>query len=190
MYVKFPFALHYKKKAKGGLHMPFLLALILALNFPPLWGFGGNALFGNPFIIINKNTNQLAFIDDGKIQVVYPAATGLTSELTPEGLFTVTVKAVRPYYRKKNIPGGAPNNPLGSRWIGFDANGTNGRIYGVHGTNNPQSIGRYITQGCVRLHNHHVEELFERVPIGTSVLIIRSGQSFEEIAKEYGAIKR
>ncbi|RAK22294.1 L,D-transpeptidase-like protein [Anoxybacillus vitaminiphilus] len=170
--------------------MPILFATILAFASSPLWFFGANPLFGNPFIIINKSTNQLAFIDDGKIQVTYPVATGLTTELTPEGMFTVTVKAKQPYYRKKNIPGGAPNNPLGSRWIGFDANGTDGRTYGIHGTNNAQSIGMYITQGCVRLHNHQVEALFEQVPLGTKVLIVRSGQSFEEMAEQYGVIKR
>jgi hypothetical protein len=178
-----------KKGAKGG-YMPLLFAMILAFTSSPLWIFGANPLFGNPFIIINKSTNQLAFIDDGKIQVIYPVATGLTTELTPEGMFTITVKAEQPYYRKKNIPGGAPNNPLGSRWIGFDANGTDGRTYGIHGTNQPQSIGRYITQGCVRLQNHHVEALFEQVPLGTKVLIVRSGQSFEEMAEQYGVIKR
>jgi lipoprotein-anchoring transpeptidase ErfK/SrfK len=178
-----------KKKAKGDF-VPVLLAIILALLFSPLQGLGASPLLGKPFIIINKNTNQLALIDDGKIQVVYPAATGVTNELTPEGLFTVIVKAENPYYRKKNIPGGAPNNPLGSRWIGFNAKGTDGREYGIHGTNSPQSIGKYITQGCVRLHNHNVEALFKRVPIGTKVLIIRSGQPFEEIAKQYGAINR
>jgi lipoprotein-anchoring transpeptidase ErfK/SrfK len=166
--------------------MPVLLAFIVALTFSPLWGLG----VSHPFIIINKQTNELAFIDDGKIQTVYSVATGLTTELTPEGLFTVTVKAKNPYYRKKNIPGGAPNNPLGSRWIGFDAHGTDGRIYGIHGTNVPQSIGKYMTNGCVRLQNDHVEALFEKVPLGTNVLIVRSEQSFEEIDKQYGAIKR
>jgi lipoprotein-anchoring transpeptidase ErfK/SrfK len=141
-----------------------------------------------PFIIINKTTNKLAFIRNGKIEAVYPVATGFNASLTPEGLFTVTVKAKNPYYRKKNIPGGAPNNPLGTRWIGFNARGTDGRVYGIHGTNNPASIGKYVSQGCVRMYNGDVEQLYEKGPIGTKVLIIRSNESFYTIAKRCGAL--
>jgi lipoprotein-anchoring transpeptidase ErfK/SrfK len=165
--------------------MRLLLAMMIMLS--SFWSASVSAV-NQPFIIINKAVNKLAFIRNGKMEAVYPVATGVTTTLTPEGLFTVKVKAKNPYYRKKNIPGGAPNNPLGSRWIGFDANGTDGRTYGIHGTNNPQSIGKYITQGCVRMHNHDVETLFEKVPIGTKVLIIRSNESFYTIAKRYGAL--
>ncbi|MBB6284216.1 L,D-transpeptidase [Geobacillus subterraneus] len=142
-----------------------------------------------PFVIVNKAINKLALVRDGRIEAVYPVATGVNAELTPEGLFTVTVKAENPYYRKKDIPGGAPNNPLGTRWIGFNARGTDGRIYGVHGTNNPASIGGYVSQGCVRMYNRDVEHLYERVPIGARVLILRSNESFYDIAKRYGAIQ-
>ncbi|AMX82973.1 L,D-transpeptidase [Geobacillus subterraneus] len=142
-----------------------------------------------PLVIVNKAINKLALVRDGRIEAVYPVATGVNAELTPEGLFTVTVKAENPYYRKKDIPGGAPNNPLGTRWIGFDARGTDGRIYGVHGTNNPASIGGYVSQGCVRMHNRDVEHLYERVPIGARVLILRSNESFSAIAKRYGVLQ-
>lgn len=141
-----------------------------------------------PFIIINKTVNQLAFIRNGKIEAVYPVATGVNTLLTPEGLFTVTVKAKNPYYRKKNIPGGTPNNPLGTRWIGFNAKGTDGRVYGIHGTNNPSLIGKYVSQGCVRMYNQDVEQLYEKVPIGTKVVIVRSNEPFVAIGKRYGAL--
>jgi lipoprotein-anchoring transpeptidase ErfK/SrfK len=162
----------------------FLLAVML---FVSSFFFDFSAAETTPLIIINKTTNQLAFIHNGKIEV-YPVATGLNESLTPEGLFIVTTKAKNPYYRKKNIPGGAPNNPLGTRWIGFNARGTDGRIYGIHGTNNPASIGKYVSQGCVRMYNPNVEQLYEKVPIGTKVLIIRSNESFYSIAKRYGAL--
>lgn len=154
----------------------------------PLWPLGPNPLPGDPFIIVNKKTNYVAFIEDGEVQDIYKAATGKTNDLTPEGMFTVTVKAINPYYRKKNIQGGAPNNPLGSRWIGFDAENTNGRTYGIHGTNNPYSIGYYVSQGCIRLKNEDVEKLFDQVPIGTKVYITNTWETFEQIAKEKGAI--
>ncbi|MGG3798039.1 L,D-transpeptidase [Metabacillus fastidiosus] len=155
----------------------------------PFWPLGNNPVIGDPYIIINKQTNELAFIDDGEILKTYKIATGKTAQLTPEGEFNITVKAVNPYYRKKNIPGGSSENPLGTRWIGFDAENTEGRIYGIHGTNNESSVGSYVTQGCVRMFNEEVEELFEHIPVGTKVLILKSNESFQTIAKQKGAIE-
>ncbi|CAN7333692.1 L,D-transpeptidase [Rossellomorea sp. LjRoot5] len=167
--------------------MRLLLAFILFAS--PIWPLGRNPIQGDPFIIVNKETNQLAYVDNGKIQATFPVATGKTTALTPEGLFNVTVKAKDPYYRKKNIPGGDPRNPLGTRWIGFDAEGTDGRIYGIHGTNRPSSIGRYISNGCIRMHNKNVEYLFDKAPLGTKVLVVKTKKSFNQLGKEYGALK-
>lgn len=167
--------------------MKLFLALFLTIS--PLWPIGTNPLDGDPFLIVNKKTNLLAYIDDGKIQSIYEVSTGITNDLTPEGEFTIVVKAIDPYYRRKNIPGGSKDNPLGTRWMGFDAKDTDGRTYGIHGNNNPSSIGHYVTQGCVRMHNEKVEELFNKIPIGTKVKIIKSERSFEELAREAGAIK-
>lgn len=166
----------------------YISAFILALSLSPLWPLGPNPIPGDPFIIVNKQTNQVAFIDENRVQTIIEAATGYTSELTPEGLFTVTVKAVNPYYRKKNIIGGDPNNPLGTRWIGFDANDTDGRIYGIHGTNQPESIGKYVSNGCIRLQNQAIEALYDFIPLGTKILILTTPKNFEQLAKEYGAI--
>lgn len=162
--------------------------IIFILLMSPLWPVGENPIVGDPFLIVNKRTNELAYINEGRIEKIYKVATGKEDDLTPVGKFTVTVKAVKPYYRKKNIPGGAVENPLGSRWIGFDAEGTNGRIYGVHGNNNPDSIGRYITQGCVRMYNEEVEELYTQIPVGTQIAIVSSKLPFKKIGQEYGAI--
>ncbi|MCM3215454.1 L,D-transpeptidase [Niallia taxi] len=164
-----------------------LLAFML-LGLSPLWPLGDNPLPGDPFLIINKSTNELTLIDDNRVQTVISVATGKRDELTPEGLFTVTVKAENPYYRKKNIMGGDSKNPLGTRWIGFDAEGTDGRTYGIHGTNNPASIGHYVSEGCVRMQNEVIESIFQTVPLGTKVLITDSKQGSEALAIEYGAI--
>ncbi|SEA58053.1 L,D-transpeptidase catalytic domain [Thalassobacillus cyri] len=157
----------------------FLLFLTLSVS-PPY-----TPEIADPFVIVNKATNQLAFFDEGELEEVYPVATGATDELTPTGLFTITVKAKDPYYRKKNIPGGDPKNPLGSRWIGFDAKGTDGRIYGIHGTNQPSSIGKDVSQGCIRSYNNQVAELYERVPIGAKILIVEDNQDFLSVYEKY-----
>lgn len=168
--------------------MKFIFLFMFAFTTSPLWPLGPNPLPGDPFIIVNKSTNQVAFIANEQIVKVYPVATGKTMDLTPEGIFTITVKAIHPYYRKLNIQGGAPNNPLGTRWIGFDAEDTDGRTYGIHGTNQPSSIGKYVSQGCIRLQNKDVEELFQWVPLGTKIFITQSNQSFEQLAKKKRAI--
>ena len=91
----------------------------------------------------------------------------------------------RPYYTG-NIPGGDPRNPLGSRWLGINANGTRGTTYAIHGNNNPDSIGGYVSSGCVRMHDSEVEWLFNQVPVNTPVIITTSGNSFDSIAASNG----
>ncbi|MDT8861692.1 L,D-transpeptidase [Alkalihalobacillus sp. MEB130] len=163
-----------------------VLALVLA---SPIWPVGENPTLGDPFLIVNVSSHELAYINDGEIKDVYKVATGKTGDETPLGTFTIIVKAKDPYYRKKDIPGGDPNNPLGSRWIGFDADNTDGRTFGIHGTNRPESIGYSITAGCIRLPNEIVETLFEEVPLGTKIHIVEEKTPFIEIAQEFGAIK-
>ncbi|SDI39098.1 L,D-transpeptidase catalytic domain [Alteribacillus persepolensis] len=165
------------------IHVPLILSIFIQ---SVLWPLNPVPESGDPYIIINKQINQLGYVENGELAYVYHVATGKTEELTPEGEFTVTVKAIRPYYRKLNIKGGDPKNPLGSRWIGFDADNTNGRIYGIHGTNRPESIGRYISNGCIRMKNEEVNELFDQVEIGTKVWIEQSGRSLAQIAAERG----
>lgn len=164
----------------------FLLVFTLLIA-SPIWPIG-DPVVGDPVIIVNKRINQLAYINEGKIQKIYPVATGKSQDLTPEGIFTIIVKAKNPYYIKLGIEGGASNNPLGTRWIGFDAEET-GRIYGIHGTNEPWLIGKYVTAGCIRLTNENVEELYENIPLGTKVMITSTEKSFELLGKEIGAIE-
>lgn len=138
------------------------------------------------FIIINKRTNTLAFYQDGKLVRTFSVATGRTRALTPEGKFRIVNKIVnRPYYTE-NIPGGDPRNPLGNRWLGLEARGTYGTTYGIHGNNNENSIGRYVSSGCVRMHNAEVQWLFGRVNNFTPVVITYSSSSFDAIAVANG----
>jgi lipoprotein-anchoring transpeptidase ErfK/SrfK len=66
------------------------------------------------------------------------------------------------------IPSGAPNNPMGAAALVL-AHGE----YAIHGTNAPSSIGGFVSYGCIRMHNRHVLDLFERVHVGTRVVVTR-----------------
>jgi lipoprotein-anchoring transpeptidase ErfK/SrfK len=66
------------------------------------------------------------------------------------------------------IPDGAPNNP-----IGVAAMTLSGSEYAIHGTNKPESIGKFASYGCIRMLNQDVTDLFERVAVGTQVVVLR-----------------
>lgn len=132
-------------------------------------------------IVINKGTNQLAFFKDGFLIDIFPVATGRQPHLTPEGRCKVVSKFVYPSWRNPKggpvIPGGVPANPLGPRWLGLNARGTSGSSYGVHGNNDPASIGTYASSGCIRMRNEDILWLYERVPLGAGVEIISSREN-------------
>jgi len=67
-------------------------------------------------------------------------------------------------------PGG-PDNPLGARALYLFQNGRD-TYFRIHGTNAPRSIGRSVSNGCIRMLNEHVQDLYERVPIGTVVTVL------------------
>jgi lipoprotein-anchoring transpeptidase ErfK/SrfK len=98
---------------------------------------------------------------------------------SPEGKFTIATRLKDPHWFK---PGGAagglppehPENILGTRWLGFAAKDgfPEAATFGIHGTKEDQTIGTESSNGCVRMHNTEVEELFEWVPVGTPVEIV------------------
>ncbi|GBF32585.1 hypothetical protein DCCM_0781 [Desulfocucumis palustris] len=133
-------------------------------------------------IVIDKSTNQLKLYNDERVVKTFPVATGKNPSLTPEGKFTIASKIVNPYYSKLRIPGGSPQNPLGIRWLGLNLGG--GGQYGIHGTNNPSSIGKYASAGCIRMNNKDVVWLYDTVPLGTPVEIYRSGEKKNTAEKQ------
>ncbi|ACV61153.1 ErfK/YbiS/YcfS/YnhG family protein [Desulfofarcimen acetoxidans DSM 771] len=86
----------------------------------------------------------------------YPAAVGKPATPTPTGNYSVVNKIIN--------PGGM----LGTRWLGLNIPGG---VYGIHGTNNPDSIGKAVSNGCIRMQNQDIEEIFPYIAIGTRVTI-------------------
>jgi lipoprotein-anchoring transpeptidase ErfK/SrfK len=68
----------------------------------------------------------------------------------------------------KVIPGGSPRNPMGVAALTLS-----GGEYAIHGTNNPGSVGRFVSHGCVRMYNRDITDLYSRVRIGTPVIVTR-----------------
>jgi len=106
----------------------------------------------------------------------YPVAIG-KEERTPAGRYSVGIKQVDPAFSPppsqrgimKPVAGGQPDNPLGSRWISF------GNHLGIHGTNDPSSIGKRVSLGCIRMRNADVERVYDFVvPQLSKVEIVES----------------
>lgn len=164
--------------------------LIPFLLFFTFFAFAGatEASDGSQLIIINKKTNTLAYYNGGTLVKTFKVGTGRSRSLTPEGKFKIVNKIVnRPYY-KDNIPGGDPRNPLGNRWMGLEARGTYGTTYAIHGNANEGSIGRYVSSGCVRMHNAEVRWLFDQIQLYTEVVITHSDAGFDAIAAANGYV--
>jgi len=128
-------------------------------------------------ILINRETNRLTlFHTDNSVWRTFPVATGQAIYPTPTGRFSIVVKQVNPWwYPPTNdawaaglspVPPG-PNNPLGTRWMGLSAPGV-----GIHGTDEPSSIGWNASHGCIRMQVVDAEWLFDHVRIGTTVFIV------------------
>ncbi|WP_176545046.1 Ig-like domain-containing protein [Bacillus sp. AFS041924] len=143
-------------------------------------------LSNGQLIIVNTKTNKLSYYNKGKLVKTFRVATGKASSPTPTGKFKVLNKIKnRPWY-KENIPGGAPNNPLGKRWMGLSMGSSPGNSYGIHGNANESSIGKSVSSGCIRMHNSEIEWLFDQINVGTTVIIAKTSSSNGQIAHSYG----
>ena len=104
---------------------------------------------------VNLSAKTLSVYRDGVLIKEYPIAIGKPSTPTPQGVFTII--------NKQLDPGG----PYGTRWLGLSKKG-----YGIHGTNAPESIGTAASNGCIRMFNSDVEDLFDITNTGTVVRIL------------------
>lgn len=111
---------------------------------------------GELSIIVNTGNRTLELYADSKLHKRYRIAVGKTATPTPIGEWNIVYKS----YSPKEI--------FGTRWMGLDIPWGS---YGIHGTNMPWSIGYFASQGCIRMRNKDVEELYEWVQVGTPVKI-------------------
>lgn len=123
-------------------------------------------------ILVEKRVRRLTLLLDGVPVRTYPVGIG-ADQKTPIFTFTIEEKVPDPPWHppgRAPIPFGHPENILGTRWMGFKPTGEYAG-YGIHGTTRDETIGEAASNGCVRMHNADVEELFDLVPRGTLVEI-------------------
>ena len=130
-------------------------------------------------ILVRTGENTLYLYKDGRLARTYGVATGSPRYATPTGRFEVTLKRYLPTWVNPWSPwsmnepariGPGPNNPLGTRALNLSAPGIR-----IHGTPAANSIGYSVSHGCIRMRRADVEALYELVPTGTTVFIVRAG---------------
>ncbi len=131
-------------------------------------------------IVVSLEDRKLALVEDGQIKKVYSVAVGKPTTPSPEGTFVIERRVANPVYHhqgKTVLPG--PGNPVGTRWMGLNKHG-----YGIHGTNEPKSIGKAASHGCIRMAKTDLEEFYALVEVGDTVELV--GQRNDETAKVFG----
>ncbi|MEG4585074.1 L,D-transpeptidase [Microcoleus sp. MOSTC5] len=123
-------------------------------------------------LVLKLRERRVYLYRQDKVQASFPVAVGKGGWETPTGNFKVIQMIKDPVWQNpwtgELIPAG-PDNPLGSRWMGFWTDGKN--VIGFHGTPNPESIGGAASHGCVRMFDKDAQALFEKVAVGTPVIV-------------------
>ncbi|MFB5190868.1 L,D-transpeptidase [Alicyclobacillus fastidiosus] len=105
-------------------------------------------------IIVDLSQRKLHLLNGNTVVKSYPVGIGRILTQTPLGEYTIV--------NREKDPGG----PYGAYWLGLSR-----PHYGIHGTNNPASVGKRVSHGCIRMYNQDVMDLQSRVTLGTRVTI-------------------
>jgi lipoprotein-anchoring transpeptidase ErfK/SrfK len=132
-------------------------------------------------IVVSIPDCKLALIENGRVVKIYSTAVGAPSSPTPSGTYKIVQRIPNPtwYGPNSKVVGPGKSNPVGTRWMGLSRKG-----YGIHGTNNPRSIGHNASHGCVRMRNRDVEDLFARVEVGDGVEL--HGERDADVTRIFG----
>ena len=117
-------------------------------------------------ISVSISAKRLVLFSGSQLLRSYPIATGRILNMTPTGSYYIV--------NRQPNPGG----PFGAYWLSLSK-----VHYGIHGTNNPSSIGKAVSRGCIRMYNQNVIELASIVPSGTPVTISQEEKSIVRMVK-------
>jgi lipoprotein-anchoring transpeptidase ErfK/SrfK len=123
-------------------------------------------------IVVSTKARQLFYVLPGKKAIRYPVGVGRAG-MAWHGHARIAQKDIRPAWvavpgRTQTIPGGSPRNPMGAAAMGLDRGN-----YAIHGTNDPGSIGGFVSHGCIRMYNADIMDLYRRTPVGTNVYVLQ-----------------
>ncbi len=123
-------------------------------------------------IVIVTHRRELFFVLGNGQAIRYPVGVGRAG-MAWHGHAYVAAKHIHPAWSANpgvtpTIPGGSPRNPMGAAAMGLDRGN-----YAIHGTNDPSSIGGFVSHGCIRMLNEDVLDLYRRTPLGTDVYVLR-----------------
>ena len=133
-------------------------------------------------ILVSIADRKLAVLEDGRVLRRFSVSVGAAVSPSPTGEFRIVNRLDNPtYYHPGMVIAPGRANPIGPRWIGLSQRG-----FGIHGTNQPHSIGHAASHGCIRLNNRDIVQLFQMVRAGDTVSI-RSERD-EQIAQVFGGV--
>ena len=130
-------------------------------------------------IVVRTHERRLYLVLNAGRAIRYPVGVGRAGRQWA-GQATIDGKYIRPDWAPppeivrdhprmpRLIRGGSPRNPMG-----VAAMTLSGGEYAIHGTNNPRSIGGFVSYGCIRMYNRDIMDLYRRVAIGTPVIVMR-----------------
>ena len=127
-------------------------------------------------VVVDLSAHLVLYYMGEELTAFWPCGVGAQNSPTKAGGYTVGEKTREPMWFRPGaapVPYGDPMNPLGTRWIEWIDEQGRSSGFGFHGTNEPQSIGRDGSQGCIRMRDADVEELFEIAPKGAKIEVRR-----------------
>jgi lipoprotein-anchoring transpeptidase ErfK/SrfK len=157
----------------------FLLALLFSpspSNARELVRFTG---YSPGTIIVKTSERRLYYVVDEGRALRYPVGVGRAG-MTWAGTTFIDGKYIKPSWSAPEsirkdyarlpavVPGGSPSNPMGAAALTLA-----GGEYAIHGTNNPASVGHFVSHGCIRMYNSDIMDLYGRVGFGTRVVVLR-----------------
>jgi lipoprotein-anchoring transpeptidase ErfK/SrfK len=182
---------HHDERCKVMLHDARSLAAIAAAagllailtSSQPAQARGDVVAFNGGYsagtVVVKTNERRLYFVIGEGRAIRYPVGVGKAG-MQWAGTARIDGKYVQPAWsppadiKRENpklpdvIPGGSPHNPMG-----VAAMTLSGGEYAIHGTNAPGSVGHFVSHGCIRMYNADITDLFDRVPLGATVVVSR-----------------
>jgi lipoprotein-anchoring transpeptidase ErfK/SrfK len=161
--------------------IPFVLvhAVAVAITAPAQARDNSLSAFDPGTIVVKTNERRLYLVLGNGQTVTYKVGVGKPGKAWTGESF-ISGKYIRPAWTPPAeiklekpgmpdvIPAGSPHNPMGAAALTLA-----GGEYAIHGTNNPGSIGGFVSYGCIRMYNEDVMDLYARVDVGTRVVVLR-----------------